>query len=93
VAGAVIMASAALVFAYIAVESWNDGWAARLITGLLFLTVPLVVLSAVYDYRSNRDLDTFTKRMAWLGVRLAILGALEWALAIADIFALIAVTA
>jgi prepilin signal peptidase PulO-like enzyme (type II secretory pathway) len=93
VAGAVIMASAALVFAYIAVESWNDGWAARLITGLLFLTVPLAVLSAVYDYRSNRDLDTLTKRMAWLGVSLAILGALEWALAIADIFALIAVTA
>ena len=92
VAGTLIMNSAVIVFGYVATETWHNGWAARVISLLLFLTVPFVVSSAFADFRSKRNLDTLTKRLACLGVSLAILGVLELALCVAEIYALIAFT-
>jgi NhaP-type Na+/H+ and K+/H+ antiporter len=87
------MASAALVLGYFAIEAWHDGWAARIIAFLLFLTVPFVVWATVFDFRGTQNLDVLKKRVAWLGVSLAILGALELVLAIAEIFVLAVLSA
>jgi hypothetical protein len=91
--GIVIMTSAATALGFFAVEAWHDGWAARIIAFLVFLTVPFVVLAAVFDFKSTENLDTLKKRVAWFGFSLAILGALELALAVAEILLAVVLSA
>ena len=88
VAGVLTMTVAALLLGYIAVEAWHGGWVARTIAFILFASAPFATFTALIDYRESRNLDSQKKRLAWLGVRLAILGGLELALVFAEIIAL-----
>jgi hypothetical protein len=85
------MTSAAILLGFLAIHAWHYGWIARAITFALFLSSPAVMSTAFFDYRNTRNLDTTRKRLARLGVGLAILGSLELVLAISEFFLLVAI--
>jgi hypothetical protein len=82
------MTLAATLLGDITVEAWRGGWVARSIAFILFASAPLATLTTLIDYRSARSVHSRKKRLAWLGVRLAILGGLELALVFAEVIAL-----
>jgi hypothetical protein len=57
----------------------------------VFATARTVIFIAWSDYRNTEDVDSRKKRLTWLGVSLAILGALELGLVVAEFFLLIAI--
>jgi hypothetical protein len=90
--GLIVMAFAGFGLAYVATKSWHLGWAARIIGVVLFLTVPGVVGVVVANFRSTLVEDSLTKRMAWAGMSLLGLGALEVVLAMAAWISFIALS-
>jgi hypothetical protein len=90
--GLILMASAGFLLAYVATESWHLGWAARIIGVVLFFTVPGVVAVVVANFRSTLVEASLTKRIAWAGMSLLGLGALEVVLAIAAWISFIALS-
>jgi hypothetical protein len=91
VSGMLIMTTATIVLGDIAIQAWHYGWTARIVAFLLFLTSPAAMSTALFDYRNTRYLDTARKRLACLGVSLAILGGLELVLATCEFYFLVAI--
>lgn len=82
-AGSVVMAFAGICLGYVAIEEWHLGWIARIIGVVLFCTVPALVALIIANLRSTRAMDSAGKRLAWAGMSLLGLGALEVGLALA----------
>jgi hypothetical protein len=90
VIGTLIMA-AATGLGCLLYAGWSDGWPSRVIALIVFATARTVIFIAWSDYRNTEDVDSRKKRLTWLGVSLAILGALELGLVVAEFFLLIAI--
>jgi hypothetical protein len=71
------MAFAGVSLGYIAIEEWHLGWIARIIGVVLFCTAPALVALITANFRSARSSDDLGKRLAFAGMSLLGLGALE----------------
>ncbi len=90
VVGILIMTAVVTLFGVFVYVGWTDGWPSGVIALVLFTTAPIVTFVAYNDYRTTEGTDSPRKRLTWLGVSLAILGALELCLVVAEIFLFIA---
>ena len=83
-AGFVLMALAADFFVSGLFIAWSTVWIARLIELLVFITMPVVLILIVSDFRDSRDQATLLERWTRAGVSATCLGVLELLLAAAS---------
>src|SRR5665213_1502896 len=86
--GALLMTLATLWLGDLVAVGWHAGCVAKVIAFSLFSSAPIVALIAWTDYRSTRSEESLKKRLGCLGVSLAVLGTLELALALFELFIL-----